>query len=453
MLRTALVALGVLAGGASAAAAAPNNILFILDASGSMWGRMGDVPKIEIAKGVLSTLVTDLPAETQVGLATYGHRVKEACDDLELLAPVGGTDPNGIQARLQGITPLGKTPIAASLAESAVWLQDRREENNNVVLISDGLETCGGDPCQAAQKLAAVGVSTRVYVVGFDLSAEEHAQLKCISDLGKGQYFQASTASDLKLALAEIEQVAQAAPEPAPVKQVAAQGAYFEDSFDGETLGEDWSTLNPNEENYLVEDSKLTLVAPDGVKATYATAPNVLRLNKPVPKGDWTMTARFLLTPQTMGEFVRIGVATDDENSLFASFRLRNYNYARTEIFVRADKVSKGKPTDFERKLMTINERDLERRSGQFSSRVKALQLRLEKSGRNYVAAARFESVDPSAEGAVSEEWFTVQQLTSLRSPGDAFTVIFSSNSNDYTPNNGEGLLELDWVQITASGG
>jgi len=226
---------------------------------------------------------------------------------------------------------------------------------------------------------------------------------------------------------------------------------YFEDSFEGEDLGPDWEIANPNPDSYLVENGVLTMLAPDGTAATYATAENILRLGKPVPKGDWTMTARVVFTPQTMGENFRIGVGKDNENSLLASLRLSNYNYAFTQIFVQGDKLARGEATGFNRQVFKIEDRDLEKRSAQFTDKIKAVHLRLEKSGRQYVSALRFESTDPGAEGAVSEEWFTVQQLTSLRAPGDAFTIVFGSNSNRYTPNSGEGLVEVDWVKIEVS--
>ena len=127
---------------------------------------------------------------------------------------------------------------------------------------------------------------------------------------------------------------------------------------------------------------------------------------------------------------------------------MKSYNYAFTETFVRSDKISRGEATGFARSLFNIESRDIDARAAAVADKVKGVQLRLEKAGRNYTSALRFESTDPGAEGAISEEWFTVQQLTSLRAPGDAFTIVFGSNSNDYTPNTGEGLVEVDWVKI-----
>ena len=225
---------------------------------------------------------------------------------------------------------------------------------------------------------------------------------------------------------------------------------YFEDRFEVDSLAPEWQVLNENPDAYLVESGVLTLLSADRIPTEYATAPNVLKLNKPVPKGDWTMTTRFKFTPQSMGENIRIGLATDENSSMLSSFQLNSYNYALTQMFVRGDKLAKGKATSFTRNIFQIENRDIEIRSKQFSDKIDAVQLRLEKKGRQYVASARFEAV-PGGDGSVSEDWFTVQQLTSLKLPGEAFTLMFSSNSNDYTPNGGEGLLEVDWFKIEVS--
>ena len=231
------------------------------------------------------------------------------------------------------------------------------------------------------------------------------------------------------------------------VNAIAQSTVYFEDKFDGDALAPEWQVLNENPDAYLVESGVLTLLSADQIPTALATAPNILKLNKPVPKGDWTMTTRFTFTPQSMGENIRIGLTSDENNSLLSSFQLSSYNYALTQMYLRGDKLAKGKVTSFTRNIFQIDNRDIEIRSKQYSDKINAVQLRLQKTGRQYVASARFEAV-PGGDGSVSEDWFTVQQLTSLRLPGNAFTLMFSSNSNKYTPNGGEGLLEVDWVKI-----
>ena len=63
------------------------NILFILDGSGSMWGRLDNVEKIVIAKERMIELVQELEG-VNMGLITYGHRRKGDCNDIEMMVPL-----------------------------------------------------------------------------------------------------------------------------------------------------------------------------------------------------------------------------------------------------------------------------------------------------------------------------------------------------------------------------
>ena len=88
----AIAAVMMLAGVAGAAKTQEGNIMFILDASGSMWGQVEGKAKIAIAKEVLTGLIEELPDGLKVGLVAYGHRRKGDCNDVEELVPLGVLD-------------------------------------------------------------------------------------------------------------------------------------------------------------------------------------------------------------------------------------------------------------------------------------------------------------------------------------------------------------------------
>lgn len=90
------------------ASAAGGSLVFILDASGSMSAKVQGQPKIQIAKTVLTDLIADLPAGTQVGLVAYGHRQKDDCGDVEELAALGPLDKMALTAKVQALTPKGE---------------------------------------------------------------------------------------------------------------------------------------------------------------------------------------------------------------------------------------------------------------------------------------------------------------------------------------------------------
>ncbi len=172
------------------------NTLFILDASGSMWGQIKGKPKITIAKEVMAKLVPELPTNKRTGLIAYGHRRKGDCSDVETLVKLGGNHQQPVLKAVKGLNAKGKTPLTRSVNQAIDML--RAEENNStVVLVSDGIESCGGDPCAAVKAAKASGVNFILHTVGFGLSKKESAQLQCMAKAGGGEYFQANNAEEL----------------------------------------------------------------------------------------------------------------------------------------------------------------------------------------------------------------------------------------------------------------
>ena len=184
--------------GASAA-----HLVFILDASGSMWGRVDGTPKIDIAKEVLTDLVKDLPEESVVGLVAYGHRRKGDCSDVEELIPPGRLDKDRMIRTVQGLSPKGKTPITLSVRKTVDRIR-HVEEKTTIILVSDGRETCGGDPCALVKELKEAGIRFTLHVVGFDVTEEERIQLECMAKAGGGAYYTAKTAHEFRAAAQEV---------------------------------------------------------------------------------------------------------------------------------------------------------------------------------------------------------------------------------------------------------
>ncbi len=196
-------------------AAGREGLLFILDSSGSMWGRVDHEPKTVTAKKILATLLQELPADMEAGLMTYGHRRKADCADIEVISPLG-TAPGEIGGRMNRLNALGKTPISDALVAAGKQLEGR-EDQTTVVLISDGIETCQGDPCAIAGQLKSQGVKLVLHAVGFDVDDKAAKQLACIAEAGGGRYFQADTVDQLQASLNQVKEAAVTkAPLPPP---------------------------------------------------------------------------------------------------------------------------------------------------------------------------------------------------------------------------------------------
>jgi Ca-activated chloride channel homolog len=170
--------------------------LFILDASGSMWGQIDGKPKITIAKEVMGKLVPELPKDARIGLMAYGHRRKSDCSDVETLVKLGANDKQAVLKAVAGLNAKGKTPLTRSVSRAIEML--RKESGaSTLVLVSDGIESCDADPCAAVKAAKASGVDFVLHTVGFGLSKKESAQLQCMAKAGGGEYFQANNADEL----------------------------------------------------------------------------------------------------------------------------------------------------------------------------------------------------------------------------------------------------------------
>ena len=184
----------------------PDAIYIIFDASGSMWQKLADGAfKIDVAKQVLQDFVAGDFQGYELAFRAYGHRSKGDCRDSELIVSFGA--PEQVLARLKSfmgsINPMGKTPISFSLREALKDFGDRRGE---IILISDGEETCDDDPCALVRAWNEQQVKIKVHVVGLGLDEKSQTAMQCISDAAGTEYRGAGSASELADGLKKIQQ-------------------------------------------------------------------------------------------------------------------------------------------------------------------------------------------------------------------------------------------------------
>jgi len=200
--------------------------VLVFDASGSMWNRVeGDLSRIEVARDVMGDYFGTRDGAVPLSVIAYGHNRRGDCGDIEVIAPMGQTAPGTLESRLRGLMPRGMTPLTDSLALARQQIPATAEAAD-IILVTDGLETCAGDPCALAASLAAEGIDIRAHVVGFGLSAQEVEALSCITDQTGGMLFQTNSGAELAAALQQVSMAAPAPevvpePEPEPVPQAA----------------------------------------------------------------------------------------------------------------------------------------------------------------------------------------------------------------------------------------
>lgn len=172
-------------------------ILFLFDASNSMHGQWQSGVKIDIAKKLFGELLDSIAniENLELALRVYGHQklvTPQDCDDTKLEVPFAKKNAYNIKKRLSEINPKGTTPIARSLEASANDFPDKTSRNI-VLLITDGIEACDGDPCAISAALQKKGIFLRPFVIGLGLDANYMKAFECI-----GNVYDASTEGGFK---------------------------------------------------------------------------------------------------------------------------------------------------------------------------------------------------------------------------------------------------------------
>ena len=178
----------------------------VVDASKSMWGQIDGQSKMEIAKTTLEEVSYWLPEDFDLALRAYGNTSssdKNNCADSSLLVPFGERNREYVRHAIAGLRPTGQTPIAYALNQAAGDFGSLQSDRT-LVLVSDGIESCGGDPVTAAYALRQQGIV--VHLIGFGLgnaAEEDAASLQAVANASGGRYVTAGSAEELKAALAE----------------------------------------------------------------------------------------------------------------------------------------------------------------------------------------------------------------------------------------------------------
>ncbi|HDL86275.1 MAG TPA: VWA domain-containing protein [Candidatus Acetothermia bacterium] len=187
---------------------ASNSIVFILDASNSMNKPLGAGSRLDSAKAALIDLWQTLPNGTNVGLYLFGHRVgkgdrEASCKDIEPLFPIRPFDDAiraDMTAAINAVQAKGLTPLADVLVQASTALASAPGKHT-IILVSDGEETCGGDPLTVAQMLATLTPPVVLDIIGLDVDPAVRKSLTGMAEATGGKYYHVSQAKDLLSAL------------------------------------------------------------------------------------------------------------------------------------------------------------------------------------------------------------------------------------------------------------
>ena len=170
-------------------------ILFVFDGSQSMYGRWESGAKIAVAQRLMGQMLDSLQGIQQTGnfqlaLRVYGHQKPvppQDCSDTKLEVPFGDGNIPKMKRVLRSISPKGTTPIAGSLFKAADDFPACNNCRNVIILITDGVEACDGDPCAVSLRLRKQGIILKPFVIGIGLDEEFKSTFECV-----GTYFDAA---------------------------------------------------------------------------------------------------------------------------------------------------------------------------------------------------------------------------------------------------------------------
>lgn len=169
-------------------------ILFVFDASNSMHGRWDTKSKIEVARELLNQSMDELKGteNLEVALRVYGHQTAiragaQDCEDSRLEVPFGPNNYERIKTTIANINPKGTTPIAYSLEKAGDDFPKCKDCRNIIILITDGIEACDGDPCAVSRALQKHNIILKPFVIGIGLDEGFKSTFECV-----GNYYDAT---------------------------------------------------------------------------------------------------------------------------------------------------------------------------------------------------------------------------------------------------------------------
>ena len=179
-----------------------NDAMIVFDASGSMGttDRSLKVPRIDGAKRAMGRVIPDVAHLRRLGLIVYGEGEYNDCNTIELRLKPTPDAAATLLGEVAKIDPRGRTPLTESVKQAADVL-DYKNRPGTIVLLTDGEETCGGDPCKVAAQLKKQAKDLTIHVIGYRHETEGYFTSRCMADVTGGEYVRATNEQELVEAL------------------------------------------------------------------------------------------------------------------------------------------------------------------------------------------------------------------------------------------------------------
>ncbi|MFD2657856.1 vWA domain-containing protein [Gracilibacillus thailandensis] len=179
----------------------------LLDASSSMLMEAEDESKqrMAIAKDAVESFAKTIGESSDVSLVAFGHKgddsdsgKEKSCSGIEEVYPLGSFEGEKFHEAVSSVEAKGWTPLAAAI-EEVMELSAEQEGNVTVYIVSDGVETCDGDPVKAAENFVKNSDDEgTVNIIGFQVDQEAEEQLTAVAEAGQGEYYAANNSEELQ---------------------------------------------------------------------------------------------------------------------------------------------------------------------------------------------------------------------------------------------------------------
>jgi Ca-activated chloride channel family protein len=191
----------------------PVRVVVAIDASGSMNGRLGPASKLELAREAAGNFIGSLPADVPAALVVFGQQgnntaagKNRSCAAIHIAAAMT-SDRSALQSALTGVQAVGWTPLASALQRAGEMLAPSQTPGEQIVyVVSDGQETCGGDPVAAARGLREGGTKAIVNIIGFGIPQAEARALHAVAQAGGGGFTNAHSMNEVRRYLAALRE-------------------------------------------------------------------------------------------------------------------------------------------------------------------------------------------------------------------------------------------------------
>ncbi len=191
----------------------PTRVVIAVDGSGSMAARVGGRTKLDLAREATAAFVDGLPTDAEASLLVFGQQgdnsaggKARSCSGVDVLAPMS-RDRAALTAAIGRVQAVGWTPLAAGLQRAQAQLGASSTPGEQVIyVVSDGLETCGGDPVAAARAINSGSTRAIVNIVGFGLPSGEAAALQAVAGAGGGRFVNITDDGQYRRTIAAIRE-------------------------------------------------------------------------------------------------------------------------------------------------------------------------------------------------------------------------------------------------------